>query len=56
MGAWAGSVNHFLDSVRNPRLQDFKFTYLTANRFAYLGKGLSIRDITKDELGWYIRG
>ena len=55
-GPWHGSVNHFLDSVRHPRLQDFEFEYLTANRFAYMGKGLSKRDITKDNLGWYIRG
>jgi len=49
-------VNHFLDSVRNPRLQDFEFTYDNENRFAYLGKGLSLKDIKKEELGWYIRG
>ncbi|SPO07708.1 related to monooxigenase [Cephalotrichum gorgonifer] len=54
-GPWPGSVNHFLDSVRNPRLQDFEFTYRAENRFMYLGKGLSKRDIEKDELGWYIR-
>jgi len=48
-------VNHFLESIRNPRLQDFEFTYQSANRFAYLGNGLTLRDIKKEELGWYIR-
>lgn len=56
VGPWPGSVNHFLDSVRNPRLQDFEFTYLSQNRFTYLGKGLSLRDVKTEELGWYIRG
>ncbi|KAK3900346.1 hypothetical protein C8A05DRAFT_36022 [Staphylotrichum tortipilum] len=55
VGPWPGSVNHFLESVRNPRLQDFEFTYQSENRFAWLGNGLSLRDINKEELGWYIR-
>ncbi|KAB5511525.1 flavin-binding monooxygenase [Coniochaeta sp. 2T2.1] len=55
VGPWPGSVNHFLESVRNPRLQDFEFEYECPNRFAYLGKGLTLRDIKKEELGWYIR-
>ena len=55
VGPWPGSVNHFLESVKNPRQQDFEFTYLSANRFAYLGKGLSERDVKKEELSWYIR-
>ncbi|KAG7293464.1 hypothetical protein NEMBOFW57_003515 [Staphylotrichum longicolle] len=55
VGPWPGSVNHFLESIRNPRLQDFEFTYASSNRFAYLGNGLTLRDIKKEELGWYIR-
>jgi hypothetical protein len=54
-GAWFGSVNHFMESVRNPRQQDFEFTYLSKNRFEYLGNGLCLRDVKKEELGWYIR-
>ncbi|KAK0637353.1 retinal pigment epithelial membrane protein-domain-containing protein [Bombardia bombarda] len=43
VGPWPGSVNHFLESVRNPRLQDFEFEYVTpTNRFAYLGRGLVV--------------
>ncbi|PGG97445.1 hypothetical protein AJ79_09206 [Helicocarpus griseus UAMH5409] len=56
VGPWAGSLNHFLESIREPRLQDFEFTYENANRFAYLGKGLSLRDVKKESLAWYIRG
>ncbi|KAK3367748.1 flavin-binding monooxygenase [Podospora didyma] len=55
VGPWPGSVNHFLESVKNPRFQDFEFVYATPNRFSYLGNGLCLRDITKEELGWYIR-
>ncbi|PLB36081.1 flavin-containing monooxygenase [Aspergillus candidus] len=56
VGPWPGSVNHFLESIKNPRLQDFEYTYRTQNRFMYLGKGLSARDLARDNLGWYIRG
>ncbi|KAK2781498.1 hypothetical protein FQN52_001608 [Onygenales sp. PD_12] len=55
-GPWPGSLNHFLESVRQPRLQDFEFRYEEANRFAYLGRGLSLKDIKKESLAWYIRG
>ncbi|KAK2811062.1 hypothetical protein FQN50_002397 [Emmonsiellopsis sp. PD_5] len=55
-GPWPGSLNHFLESVRQPRLQDFEFSYEEANRFAYLGRGLSLKDIKKESLAWYIRG
>ncbi|KAK3323137.1 flavin-binding monooxygenase [Cercophora scortea] len=55
VGPWPGSVNHFLESVRNPRLQDFEFVYATPNRFSYLGNGLTLRDVKKEDLGWYIQ-
>lgn len=56
VGPWPGSVNHFLESLQEPRLQDFEFTYDSPNRFAYLGSGLSQRERRKEPLGWYIRG
>jgi hypothetical protein len=55
VGPWCGSLNHFLESIAEPRLQDFEFTYETQNRFAYLGRGLSLRDVQKKDLAWYIR-
>lgn len=55
VGPWPGSVNHFLESVRNPRLQDFEYEYEGHNRFAYLGNGLTKRDINAEDLAWYIR-
>lgn len=55
VGPWPGSVNHFLESVKNPRLQDFEFEYFSNNRFAFLGNGLTLRDIKKEDLAWYIR-
>jgi hypothetical protein len=54
-GPWCGSVNHFLDSVREVRGEDFEWVYEpTGNRFSYLGRGLSKKDIEKKDLGWYI--
>lgn len=55
IGVWPGSLNHFMECLKEPRLQDFEFTYHTANRFAYLGKGLSLREKQGGSLGWYIR-
>ncbi|KAK0723436.1 hypothetical protein B0T26DRAFT_675006 [Lasiosphaeria miniovina] len=50
-GPWPGSFNHFLESVRSPRFQDFEFTYRSKNHFAYLGNSLTLRDIKKEDLG-----
>ncbi|KAF9886732.1 hypothetical protein FE257_011109 [Aspergillus nanangensis] len=55
VGPWPGSVNHFLESLKEPRLQDFEFRYEGANRYAYLGSGLSLREHKNEPLGWYIR-
>lgn len=55
IGPWCGSVNHFLESLQETRLQDFEFTYDNVNRFAYLGNGLSTREANDQPLGWYIR-
>lgn len=53
-GPYCGSVNHFLDMIRTVRGEDFEWKYETENRFAYLGRGLSKRDMEKKDLGWYI--
>ncbi|KAJ5818015.1 Flavin-binding monooxygenase-like family protein [Penicillium riverlandense] len=53
-GPWCGSLNHFLESIAEPRLQDFEFTYDHGNRFEYLGRGLSRKDVEKKDLAWYI--
>lgn len=44
-----------MESLKEPRLQDFEFTYDSPNRFEYLGSGLSLREHRKEPLGWYIR-
>ncbi|KAJ5463430.1 hypothetical protein N7475_008374 [Penicillium sp. IBT 31633x] len=55
IGVWPGSLNHFMECLKEPRLQDFEFTYQTPNRFAFIGKGLSLREQQQKPLGWYIR-
>ncbi|KAJ5210155.1 hypothetical protein N7491_009963 [Penicillium cf. griseofulvum] len=55
IGVWPGSLNHFMECLKEPRLQDFEFTYHTANRFAFAGKGLSLLEKQNGQLGWYIR-
>ncbi|KAJ5781044.1 hypothetical protein N7457_006204 [Penicillium paradoxum] len=55
VGVWPGSLNHFMECLKEPRLQDFEFSYRTPNRFAFVGKGLSLREKRKEPLGWYIR-
>lgn len=44
-----------MECLKEPRLQDFEFTYQTPNRFAFVGKGLSLREQQQKPLGWYIR-
>ncbi|GAD92007.1 flavin-binding monooxygenase-like family protein [Paecilomyces variotii No. 5] len=55
VGPWPGSVNHFIETIKEPRLQDFEFSYDSENRFAYMGNGLSSREEKNEPLGWYIR-
>ncbi|KAI6088043.1 FAD/NAD(P)-binding domain-containing protein [Hypoxylon rubiginosum] len=52
---WPGSTLHYLEAVREPRVEDWEFGY-RGNRFAWLGDGVSQTewDPTSD-LGYYIR-
>ncbi|KAF2179966.1 FAD/NAD(P)-binding domain-containing protein [Zopfia rhizophila CBS 207.26] len=36
---WPGSSLHFMDVLKNPRWEDFKWTYDSGNRFSFLGNG-----------------
>ena len=52
---WPGSTMHYLDTIAEPRYEDWNFTY-NGNRFAFLGNGFSQteRDSTAD-LAYYLR-
>ncbi|KAI2466801.1 FAD/NAD(P)-binding domain-containing protein [Annulohypoxylon bovei var. microspora] len=52
---WPGSTLHYLEALREPRIEDWEIKY-KGNRFSWLGDGLSQTewDPTSD-LGYYIR-
>ncbi|KAF9448221.1 FAD/NAD(P)-binding domain-containing protein [Macrolepiota fuliginosa MF-IS2] len=52
---WGGSSLHYLETISEPRYEDFNFSY-NGNRFAYLGNGFSQteKDMTAD-WSYYLR-
>ncbi|KAH7350133.1 hypothetical protein B0T11DRAFT_290621 [Plectosphaerella cucumerina] len=54
IGPWPGSVNHFLQSLKEPRFEDFSYKYNSRNRFRFLGNGLAENEIKGLPLGAYI--
>ena len=54
-GPWPGSSLHFLELMSEPRWEDWKIEYKSQNRFQYLGKGKTLREITDGaDLAWYM--
>lgn len=53
---WPGSTLHYLEAIAEPRYEDWIFTYVGGNRFAYLGNGFSQTelDLTAD-WSYYLR-
>ncbi|KAF7770364.1 hypothetical protein Agabi119p4_6338 [Agaricus bisporus var. burnettii] len=53
---WPGSTLHYMESLAEPRYEDWNFTYVGKNRFAYLGNGFSQAesDLTAD-WSYYLR-
>ncbi|KAF2465279.1 FAD/NAD(P)-binding domain-containing protein [Lindgomyces ingoldianus] len=54
---WPGATIHFLKSIKDPRFEDYDYTYRYKNRFAFLGNGDVKATVSKDVLGLspYIR-
>ncbi|KAF2737728.1 FAD/NAD(P)-binding domain-containing protein [Polyplosphaeria fusca] len=54
---WPGATIHFLKSIKDPRWEDYDYTYRYKNRFAFLGNGDVKATASKDVLGLspYIR-
>ncbi|KAM0251715.1 hypothetical protein ACHAQJ_008036 [Trichoderma viride] len=53
-GPYCGSVPHFMELLGEPRWEDFSIEYKTSNRFQYLGRGKTYREISGGDLAWYI--
>ncbi len=53
---WSGSSLHYLEAVREPRYEDWNFSYAGGNRFAYLGNGLSQTEVDRTaDWSYYLR-
>lgn len=56
LALWPGSTLHYLEAMRSPRWEDWKFKYQPGkNRFAYLGNGHSSAERLGGDLSYYIR-
>lgn len=53
-GPYCGSVPHFLELMSEPRWEDFNIKYNTSNRFQYLGRGKTYREVSGGDLSWYV--
>ena len=52
---WPGSTMHFVESIAEPRYEDWNFRY-TGNRFAFLGNGFSQTECDKTaDWAYYLR-
>jgi hypothetical protein len=55
IGPWPGSVNHFMEIIKEPRYEDFSYRYKGRNRFKYFGDGRSPKEAKGEHLGWYMQ-
>lgn len=51
---YPGSRLHWAELLREPRYEDFRITYLTNNKFQFLGNGYSSHDFDRTNLTWYL--
>ena len=49
-GPWCGTTWHFNEALRNPRWEDYNFTYRSRNRFAYMGIGRTRGELRGDDM------
>lgn len=53
---WPGSTLHYRETVSEPRYEDWDFTYVGGNRFAYLGNGFSQTEVDRTaDWSYYMR-
>lgn len=54
VGLHPGSRIHWFHMLENPRYEDYDYTYWDANRFHYLGNGISTREENGADTAWYL--
>ncbi len=53
---WAGSSLHYLETMKEPRYEDWNFSYVGGSRFAYLGNGHSQTEMDRTaDWSYYLR-
>ncbi len=51
---YPGSRLHWYELLREPRYEDFRITYLSNNKFQYLGNGFTRDDLDQTNLTWFM--
>ena len=54
VAVWPGSRLSWFEALREPRFEDFAYTYETTNRFQYFGNGFTQREMEGKDLTWYL--
>lgn len=49
-----GSRIHWFHTLERPKFEDYEYTYLTSNRFQYLGDGFSTREEEGEDSTWFL--
>lgn len=53
---WPGSTLHFLESIKDPRWEDYEYVYADKfSRFLYLGNGTTMEELAGTERARHIR-
>ncbi|KIW95808.1 uncharacterized protein Z519_02872 [Cladophialophora bantiana CBS 173.52] len=51
---YPGSRLHWYELLREPRYEDFRITYITNNKFQFLGNGFTQNDVDQTNLTWFM--
>ncbi|OCT49455.1 putative sterigmatocystin biosynthesis monooxygenase stcW [Cladophialophora carrionii] len=60
LGIWPGSSLHYYELIKNPRFEDFEFTYASNNPWSFLGDGRTSIEAEDEkqggtlDLAWYL--
>jgi hypothetical protein len=52
---WPGSTLHFLETIAEPRYEDYEYEYLSGNRFSYFGFGQTLTEANGVERAAHLR-
>lgn len=51
---YAGSLNHYRQMLESFRAEDFTIEYRSPNRFRFMGNGLTIPEVTREDFADYM--